>query len=279
MSLNISSKQIANPLLVSLLAKLSETFECIGSEFYVIGATARDILIRILAQSPDQRRTRDLDIAIAVPDWNRYGEIQEWLVCSGFRKSKYYRQRFYYGEYEVDVVPFGAIVKDDYIIWPPDEDIAMSVKGFNEALDRPINVCIDDSFDIKVVSLQGLFVLKLNAWLDRNLQSNKDAEDLWCIIDNYYYANEHRGIYPEVYDIENFDLSVAGAYWLAKDLCQILAKDTINYFRNVIMAEIENDGGGRLVMQMVETGRGLYPADVIRSLRIIAGVFSAFVDA
>ena len=45
MSYNISSESFNNPVLSELLEKSTSFFDSIGSEFYVIGATARDIII------------------------------------------------------------------------------------------------------------------------------------------------------------------------------------------------------------------------------------------
>lgn len=46
MDLTISSEKIGNPLLVELLRKLTDSFNKMGREFYVIGATARDIIMQ-----------------------------------------------------------------------------------------------------------------------------------------------------------------------------------------------------------------------------------------
>ena len=48
MSLHISSEKIDNPLLLDLLRQLNHTFSRIGNDFFVIGATARDIILQIL---------------------------------------------------------------------------------------------------------------------------------------------------------------------------------------------------------------------------------------
>lgn len=167
MDLKITSEKIANPLLVELLKKLTDSFNRMGREFYVIGATARDIIIRQLIDTTSGRRTKDLDIAIAIPDWSVFDEIKDVLVADGFKKSVDMRQRFYYGEYELDIVPYGVAKDDDNIYWPPEEEIAMSVKGFDEVLSEAITVNIDGEFDIRIASLHGLFLLKFNAWLDR----------------------------------------------------------------------------------------------------------------
>ena len=175
-----------------------------GREFYVIGATARDIIIRRLIGTTSGRRTKDLDIAIAIPDWSVFDEIKDVLVADGFKKSADMHQRFYYGEYELDIVPYGVAKDDDNIYWPPEEEIAMSVKGFDEVLSEAITVNIDGEFDIRIASLHGLFLLKFNAWLDRNIETSKDAEDMSFILSNYFMANLDRNVYTEVYDWEKF---------------------------------------------------------------------------
>ena len=145
-----------------------------GREFYVIGATARDIIIRQLIGTTSGRRTKDLDIAIAIPDWSVFDEIKDVLVADGFKKSADMRQRFYYGEYELDIVPYGVAKDDDNIYWPPEEEIAMSVKRLlTRCCRKPITVNIDDEFNIKIASLHGLFLLKFNAWSDRNIKTDK----------------------------------------------------------------------------------------------------------
>lgn len=190
MDLTISSEKIGNPLLVELLRKLTNSFSKMDKEFYVIGATARDIVIQQLLDTESKRRTRDLDIAIAIPDWETFEQVKQSLIADGFEKSSDMQQRFYYGEYEIDIVPYGVVAKeDDKIYWPPEEEIAMSVKGFDEVLSEAITVSIDDDFKVKIASLHGLLLLKFNAWLDRNTQTSKDAEDMSFIFSNYFLAN------------------------------------------------------------------------------------------
>ena len=116
--------------------------------------------------------------------------------------------------YEIDIIPFGEVAKEDKCIyWPPEEEFKMSVQGFDEALKDFMIVRVDGEFDIRVVSLPGLFLLKLNAWIERNLETSKDGEDLWYIIENYFDACQEHYIeinyHQEVYDMDDFDLSVA----------------------------------------------------------------------
>lgn len=273
MDLKITSEKIANPLLVELLKKLTDSFNRMGREFYVIGATARDIIIRQLIGTTSGRRTKDLDIAIAIPDWSVFDEIKDVLVADGFKKSADMRQRFYYGEYELDIVPYGVAKDDDNIYWPPEEDIAMSVKGFDEVLSEAITVNIDGEFDIRIASLHGLFLLKFNAWLDRNIETSKDAEDMSFILSNYFMANLDRNVYTEVYDWENFDEYIVGGYWLARDLLQLLTKEQITYYKDRIEKELEKDDESRLFNQIIENCYGLTYETVKEAWQTIADVF------
>lgn len=275
MSLNISSEKIGNPLLIDLLRQLNHTFSRIGNDFFVIGATARDIILQILADTSAKRKTRYLDIAIAVTDWDKYDEICKALINDGFRKSTYQAHRFYYGNYEVDLVPYGAVAKaDDNIYWPPEETIAMSVKGFDEVLSEAISVIVNNEFKIKIASLHGLFILKLNAWIDRNIRTNKDAEDMWYIIDNYYFANEQKNIHPEVYELEDFDLIAGGAFWMAHDIADLLGKNHLIYYRDILAKEASLEEDSRLVIQILETHGALTSKTVVKALKIITDVLS-----
>ena len=241
MDLKITSEKIANPLLVDLLKKLRDSFNRMEREFYVIGATARDIIIGQLADITSGRKTRDLDIAIAIPEWSVFDEIKEVLIADGFKKSRHMHQRFYYGDYELDIVPYGVAKEDDNVYWPPEEDIAMSVKGFDEVLSDAITVNVDDEFDIKIASLHGL-------------------------------------VYMEVYDWGNFDEYIVGGYWLARDLLLLLTKDQIVYYKDCIEKELEKDDESRLFNQIIEHSYGLTYETVKGAWQTIADVFKKAIE-
>ena len=279
MDLTISSEKIGNPLLVELLRKLTDSFSKMDKEFYVIGATARDIVMQQLLDTESKRRTRDLDIAIAIPDWDTFEQVKQSLIVDGFEKSRDMQQRFYYGEYELDIVPYGVVAKDDdNIYWPPEEVVAMSVKGFDEVLSEAITVSIDDDFKIKIASLHGLFLLKFNAWLDRNSKTSKDAEDMSFIFSNYFLANLERKIHQEVYDWANFDDYIVGGYWLAYDIVALLNKEQLCYYKNVIEGELAKEEESRLINQMLENSYGLKYETVRDTWQAIADVFQKAIE-
>lgn len=267
-------KKIGNPLLVDLLRKVSYCFAKIEQDFFVIGATARDILIRQLVNISSGRKTRDLDLAIAIPNWEAFEKVKQTLLAHGFQKDIKMRQRFYDGDYELDIVPYGGIEKEDgYIYWPPEEDIAMSVKGFADILRDAISVTIDDEFDIKIASLHGLFLLKFNAWLDRSIQTNKDAVDMAFILENYFIANCERNIHPEVYDWEDFDDYVVGAYWLAYDIAGFLSEKHLTYYAHLLHEEIGKEENSRLIQQIIDSNSSLPYETILLAFQKMIFVF------
>ncbi|GHT52639.1 hypothetical protein AGMMS49982_13410 [Bacteroidia bacterium] len=260
MSLQISSEKIGNPLLIDLLKKLVNYFAGLDLPFFVIGATARDIIMQQMIDTASQRKTQDLDIAIAIPNWEKFEEVSTALLAAELTKSENQRQRFYLGDYELDIVPYGGVAKeDDNIYWPPEDDIAMSVKGFDAVLQNAITVTIDGEFDIRIASLHGLFLLKFNAWLDRHYKTAKDADDMCFILENYFDANVEREFssqkYKEVYDREDFHTYLVGGIWLAYDLLPLLNSDQLVYYANAIQQEIDKEESGLLINQMLENGR------------------------
>lgn len=275
MNFQISSDKIGNSLLMELLRVVSVCFKEVGQDFFVIGATARDILIRQLVGISSGRKTRDLDLAIAIPDWKSFDDIKQILLSRGFTKDEKKYQRFYYGSYEMDIVPYGDIAKeDDYIYWPPEEDIAMSVKGFEEVLNDAITVSFDNEFDIKIASLHGLFILKFNAWLDRNVQTSKDAEDMGFIIGNYFFANLNRNVYQEVYDWEDFDEFIVGAYWLAGDIVNFLPIEHLAFYEQCLHKEVEKEEDSRLIQQILDSNSAFQYEQVFQGFQKMIEVFN-----
>lgn len=264
MSYNISSENLNNPLLKDLLKELNSFFGDINVDFYVIGATARDIILSNLHDLVPDRKTADLDIAIAISDWKQFQSIEENLPKKeGFTKSKEQKQRFIFKEvYEIDVVPFGDVAEDDgNIYWPPDETIAMSIWGFPEMADSTIRVEIDGEFSIKIASLPGLFILKLVAWKDRHLLGSKDAYDMALLLTNYLDINTERAVeeHYDLYETDEFDQVIAGAQLMARDVKLMVQENekTLEYLREILTEEIDLAEESRLINQFVESDASL----------------------
>lgn len=221
-------------MLKELLDQLTIFFSSIDSEFYIIGATALDIILSGIHHQHAGRETDDLDIAIAIPNWIKYQEITESLCkIDGFSKSKEQKQRFWYKNvYMLDLVPFGEIAKSDNLIyWPPEESQAMSVHGFTEVVKNTLEITVDGTLIIRVASLPGIFILKLNAWNDRHILNDRDAEDMGFIIENYLSINDQRAVneHYDLYEVTPFSTFIAGASLMGRDMNEMLKKDEVVY--------------------------------------------------
>ncbi len=259
MSYSISSDEFQHPLLKPILEKLTTYFSDVDIRFYVIGATARDIIMEIHGEKSG-RATHDLDIAIAISDWKEYKTIEEGIVnIDDFEKDTTQKQRFIFREvFELDIVPFGDIMKeDDKIFWPPDESFAMSVLGFSEVGDVTTEVNIDGNLSVNVASLAGIFILKISAWSDRHHKSNKDADDIAFVINNYLSINEERAAteyYDQIYN-DDFSPIKAGAKLLGYDTAKILMESSKTKISEIISTEISKEEESILINQILETHR------------------------
>ena len=201
MSYHISSDKFTHPLLKPILLELTEYFKDSGISFFVIGATARDIIME-LHDEQSGRLTYDLDIAITINDWSHWEKVETEIVSlANFKKDTTQQQRFIYkNKFKLDIVPFGEIMKQgNKIFWPPDENFAMSVLGFDAVEEASLKINVDEEIEIKIASLCGIFILKVFAWKDRHDRDNKDADDIGFILANYLEI--HRKGSLEHYDI------------------------------------------------------------------------------
>jgi predicted nucleotidyltransferase len=264
MSCNISSKDLNNPLLKVLLRNLTDYFQSIDSYFYVIGATARDIILSGIHNQTPARRTVDLDIAIVIKNWDKFQQISKELCeKEGFKKDPDQTQRFkFQNVYDIDIVPFGEIAKEDNnIYWPPEEEFAMSVVGFAEVANNTLDITIDNEFTVKLASLPGIFILKLAAFSDRKNQSNKDADDMAFIIENYLDINIERAAakHYDIFEVENFKTFTSGATLLGRDIKSIIGEnaETLKSFIHILEEELKLEDESSLFNQVIETHKNI----------------------
>ncbi len=259
MSYNISSDEFQHPLLKPILEKLTKYFSKEGIHFFVIGATARDIIMKIHDEKSG-RATLDLDIAIAISNWDEFQKVEEGIVnIEGFEKDQKQKQRFIYLNYfHVDIIPFGEVMKEnDKIYWPPEEEVALSVLGFSEVNEDADTIIVDDEVEIRVASLAGVFILKIVAWRDRHISGNKDADDMAFIINNYYTINEQRAIedHYDLFEVEDFDIQLAGARLLGRDIAKLLSNynSTKSKLVGILASEAGKGEESRLINQILDT--------------------------
>ena len=258
----MSKKDLENDALYDTLKALSDCVSSLGLKLYVVGATARDLMMKLLDEYPSKRKTRDLDVAIALSDWSQFENLSQILQKNYFRKDPA-NQKFYYegkkhdNDYEVDVVPFGDIAgEDETLLWPPEYEKEMSVKCFTEVMNRSMPITIDKLFNINIATLAGQFLIKLDAWNDRHTAEydSKDADDMFLILSRYHdaYIKEPNITPPDAVDYNNHDNeTIWGAQWLASDIKNILSNEHLIYYVNMINAELSKKTESDLINNFI----------------------------
>lgn len=259
MNYKLSSQNLEHPLLKLILEELIPVFEALELNFFIIGATARDIVMQLHNERAG-RRTQDVDFAIAIDNWGKFDELEKQIVhLPNFIKDKSQKQRFLFKDsFEVDIVPFGKIAEErDKIFWPPDQLVMMSILGFEEVSENTIQVEIDN-IKIEVASLLGVFILKLVAWKDRGIKGNKDADDLGFILTNYLTINQEKAAtkyYNEIYTLEDYTIVKGSAILLGIEMNEILQKENKLSIKGIINQELEKNEESLLLNQINETNR------------------------
>ena len=249
-----------DPSVVRVLRVLDPIARSSKCEYFLAGATARDlILVNVHGLQPG-RATRDIDFGIAVESWAQFELLKERLLATNEFSASRAHQRLIYADSNdglstpVDLIPFRGVASADGIIaWPPSRDIVMNVAGFEEALASSVVIEIETGLTAHVASVAGLTLLKLAAWVDRGLESNKDAADLYRLLTSYADAGNTDRLYEQELDLleaVDFDMRLAGAELLGRDVVTICDTQILNQVRSVLALERNRE---RLVIDMVRT--------------------------
>ena len=235
-----------DPEIVTTLRVVHKILSELEIPYFLMGATARDLLLRNVFGLSSGRLTKDVDFAVAAKDWNEFAEVNASLVESGqfqaVPKSIHRLKGTEQGSSVlIDIVPFGGLERaNSEILWPPDYDIVMNVAGFTDALNTAIQVQLDEQHTIPVVTLECLIVLKLFAWKDRNAKNNKDAADIYTLLKEYAAAGNTDRIFEDhlpLLEHFEFDLELTGAALLGFDTARILTLNTREAVEVLLNAE------------------------------------------
>lgn len=230
----------------------------LGMPFFVLGATARDLILDVGYGIRSFRATKDLDLAIQIEDWENYEILITTLLETGlYSKDRNPHGFIYKNEQYIDIIPFGPIENaKGEIIWPPQNVTSMSVIGFNEAFENTLIVRLraEPVLDVRVSSLAGLVVLKLITWKGRGAGDNRDSKDLLFIIENYHRAGNEDRLYNENYDImEELDhrIDEAGARLLGLDIAAIVKQKTKELILEILEEETDENGEYKLITSVI----------------------------
>jgi predicted nucleotidyltransferase len=251
--LDLSGK--IDPLSLALFASMSETAGSLGVAFFVVGATARDMIFELGFERPSRRATLDRDFGVRVDSWAGFEKLKESLLTSGFFQETREGERLrFQGKLDVDILPFGGVADNQgEIRWPSNEDVVMSTVGFEDAYRaaQRVRVRASPPLDILVASIPGLTILKLISWASRPHGRSRDAIDLAFILERYLDAGNNERLFKEhldLVDVEGFDYERAGARLLGRDLARIASPQTMKRILGILAKETADAGRHSLLI-------------------------------
>lgn len=208
------------------LTSLREACQDLGVEFFVIGALARNLHLQHLNDTEVPRRTRDVDVAVAVDGWDAYAALRNRLTTEYNFTDEDPKQRIRSPEgVQVDLVPFGAIADSSgQIRFPPDDRPEMTVLGLEEALRTTISVTFDNRGTTEIVSLPALGLLKLIAWDERPRERVHDAQDLCFILRTYFDVKLDTIVerHADLFDKDKFRRPIVSARAYGREIVPLL---------------------------------------------------------
>ncbi len=221
-----------HPLAIEMLKVAEAIFTDLGIEFYIVGAVARDILLSARPEYTSKRMTNDIDFAIMVGNEEEFYIIKERLLATGlFNADKTEAIKLFYKErLEIDLMPFGGIEnKEREIELKKPKLFKMDMPGFLELIPYLQTITIED-LSFKVVSMEGIVLLKLFAWGDRPVRT-KDISDIEHIIEAYFDLHSDE-IYDNYYDVMGlfdtvnpFYLKLVAARVIGRKMHDIIKED------------------------------------------------------
>jgi predicted nucleotidyltransferase len=255
-SYNLSGR--IDPILVEVLRVIHDEASIRGMLFFVVGATARDILLNHCHAIINNRMTHDLDIGVEVAGWNEFRSLVDALIATGRFTPTREAYRLNFGRFPVDIVPYGGVSPDNQTIsWPPDNQVIMNIMGFQEAYDYAVTVRLSDEpiLDVKVQTIPGMALMKLISWND-NPVCSKDAEDLLFLMEKYAEAGNLDRLYDnevELFTEEGYDQMLAGIRLLGWDMASMATVATGEAIKAIMETETGEQQRYRLVQDMARS--------------------------
>ncbi|OGU65648.1 MAG: hypothetical protein A2W30_10030 [Ignavibacteria bacterium RBG_16_36_9] len=258
-SYDISGKIDKYPL--EIIESINAASEKLSIPFFIVGATARDIILEYVYSKLVYRATNDIDFGVSVNTWNSFNALKSLLAEDGkFSIDKKIEHRLLYnGIYPVDIVPFGKIAsKSGTFKWPIEQN-EFTVMGFDEAYNYSDIVKVKSSPDltVKFAAPHSLVVLKIISWNERYPERTTDASDIMLIIESYLEAGNQERLYDEESDLVdgNFDFTYTGARLLGRDISRTFNNKTLKFILNILESETSDNSSYRLIRDMMKPQR------------------------
>lgn len=111
-----------------------------------------------------------------------------------------------------------------------------------------IQIKLVEDLTLNVVSLEGLVLLKIISWGDRPSERERDAIDLWLVMNEYLNLGYDEQLFGEVathadlLEGEDFKYTRAGARILGRNVCMIASKTTRETVLSILAEDNRRSG-------------------------------------
>ena len=243
--------------LKDLFDALEEAFTAVGTDYYLIGAVARDFWYS--RGQKKFRGTKDVDFAVLVGSQREYEAIKQYL-----REHKQFNETRENAfvmitptGIQVDILPFGEIEMDEGVKVEGNGLVNISVNGFKEVYQSGTEkLTAETGHRFAVATLPAIVLLKLIAFDDRPEKRLKDARDIANIL-MHYFELQSEFVYENHNDLfvgeEELSLEQIGATVIGRQLKVICSTNEGLYMRvqSILQGHIEKKEDSVFVVNMV----------------------------
>ena len=239
---------------LEIIESIKEAADTHTIPFFIVGATARDIILEYVYNKKVFRATNDIDFGISIKDWKMFDFLISFLIKGGkFKKVENIEHRLLFKEtYPADIIPFGKIASKNGTFRWRKKNKEFTILGFDEAYENADLVKVKSSPDTTVnfAAPHSLTILKIISWNERYPERSGDALDLVLLIESYLEAGNTERLVEDESDLVNddFDFTITGARLLGRDIASSFNRNTLNY----VLAILEDETGERQRYRLVE---------------------------
>lgn len=256
---------------------LEETFSVTGTDYYLIGALARDVWYS--RGSKTFRQTKDVDFAILVGSQANYESIKQYLK----EKKKFIDTTgnsfvmISPSGVQVYIFPFGEIEIDDGVSLALEGFKSFKVNGFLEVYQSGTEkVEMQTGHNFEIATLPSIVLLKLIAFDDRPEIRSKDARDIANIIHHFfdlkadYIYGEHVDLFAKDDDAQT--LEEISATVIGREIKKICAtnKVLLERVKQILQSQIDFKEESLFILNMVAETAGTVEKNVqlLHNLRL-----------
>lgn len=205
---------------------LERGFTKFGIDFYLVGATARDVWMKGVHDLPPKRATRDIDFGIMIKDSDVFDDLKSYLINEEEFTPAQGNEfvLIWKDQTQVDLIPFGELEREGIVTVKGTGFTSMNVEGIKEVYEQASEEIETEDQRFRVCTLAGIVILKLIAWDDRPEMRRDDIGDIAEIIKNYFHLKNEE-IFDHHSDLfsDEIELEEIAAQFLGREIGKIIS--------------------------------------------------------